>query len=154
MGITDFDLCVVAIGDDFLSSLETTSLLEELGAKKIIARATSGNQEKFLMKNGATAVVFPERQLGFWTAIRYGSDSISNYIELSGGFSIYEVAVPREWNGKKVGELDVRRRYQINILGVQNGSMNMDVNIDTVLHSGDRLLVLGKNETLQKLFID
>ena len=106
------------------------------------------------MKNGATAVVFPERQLGFWTAIRYGSDSISNYIELSGGFSIYEVAVPREWNGKKVGELDVRRRYQINILGVQNGSMNMDVNIDTVPHSGDRLLVLGKNETLQKLFID
>ncbi|MBR2768839.1 MAG: TrkA family potassium uptake protein [Solobacterium sp.] len=154
LGITDFDLCVVAIGDDFLSSLETTSLLEELGAKKIIARATSGNQEKFLMKNGATAVVFPERQLGFWTAIRYGSDSISNYIELSGGFSIYEVAVPREWNGKKVGELDVRRRYQINILGVQNGTMNMDVNIDTVLHSGDRLLVLGKNETLQKLFID
>ncbi len=152
IGIPDYDLCIVAIGDDFLSSLETTSLLEELGAKKIIARATSGNQEKFLMKNGASAVVFPERQLGSWTAIRYGSDTISNYIDLSDGYSIFEVAVPSQWDGKRVGELDVRKRYQINILGVQNGTMNMDINVNTILHAGQKLLVLGKQEVLQKLF--
>ena len=152
IGIPDYDLCIVAIGDDFLSSLETTSLLEELGAKKIIARATSGNQEKFLMKNGASAVVFPERQLGSWTAIRYGSDTISNYIDLSDGYSIFEVAVPSQWDGKRVGELDVRKRYQINILGVQNGTMNMDINVNTILHAGQQLLVLGKQEVLQKLF--
>ena len=152
LGIPDYDLCIVAIGDDFLSSLETTSLLEELGAQKIIARATSGNQEKFLMKNGASAVVFPERQLGSWTAIRYGSDTISNYIDLSDGYSIFEVAVPSQWDGKRVGELDVRKRYQINILGVQNGTMNMDINVNTILHAGQKLLVLGKQEVLQKLF--
>ena len=152
IGIPDYDLCIVAIGDDFLSSLETTSLLEELGAKKIIARATSGNQEKFLMKNGASAVVFPERQLGSWTAIPYGSDTISNYIDLSDGYSIFEVAVPSQWDGKRVGELDVRKRYQINILGVQNGTMNMDINVNTILHAGQKLLVLGKQEVLQKLF--
>ena len=151
IGIPDYDLCIVAIGDDFLSSLETTSLLEELGAKKIIARATSGNQEKFLMKNGASAVVFPERQLGSWTAIRYGSDTISNYIDLSDGYSIFEVAVPSQWDGKRVGELDVRKRYQINILGDQNGTMNMDINVNKILHAGQKLLVLGKQEVLQKL---
>ena len=81
LGIKDYDLCIVAIGDNFLSSLETTFLLDELGAKKIISRATSGSQEKFLLRNGANAVVFPERQLGSWTAIRFSSDNISNYIE-------------------------------------------------------------------------
>ena len=152
LGIPDFDLCIVAIGDDFLSSLETTSLLEELGAKKIISRATSGNQERFLMKNGAAAVVFPERQLGYWTAVRYSSEAISNYIDLQDGYCIFEVAVPKQWDGKKVGELNIRQRYQINILGVQNGTMNMNINNETVLHSGQSMLVLGKQEILQKLF--
>ena len=152
LGIPDFDFCVVAIGDDFLSSLETTALLEELGAKKIISRATNENQEKFLKKNGATEVVFPERQLGNWTAIRFSSDNISNYIELSDGYSIFEVAVPEKWAGKRVGELNVRNKYNINILGVQNGTMNMNINTNTILKKGQKMLVLGEQKILQKLF--
>ncbi len=152
LGVPDYDLCIVAIGDDFLSSLETTAMLEELGAQKIIARATSGKQEKFLMRNGASAVVFPERQLGAWTAVRYSSNNISNYIDLRDGYAIFEVAVPPQWDGKKVGELDIRKRYQMNILGVQNGVMDMNINIDTVLHKGQVMLVLGKQDNLQKFF--
>ena len=152
LGIRDFDLCIVAIGDDFLSSLETTFLLEELGARRTVSRATSGSQEKFLLHNGADAVVFPERQLGTWTAIRYSSDNILNYIELMDGYAIFELAVPKNWDGKKIGELDIRRRYSINILGVKNGKMDMNIGVDTVLRYGQTMLVLGKTEDIQKQF--
>ena len=152
LGVRDYDLCIVAIGDDFLSSLETTSLLEELGAKKIVSRATSGSQEKFLLRNGAMAVVYPERQLGSWTAIRYSSDNISNYIELMDGYSIFELAVPQKWHKKSLGELDLRNRWGINILGVKNGYMNMNIGVDTVLETGQTVLVLGKTQNIQKLF--
>ena len=152
LGIQNFDLCIVAIGDDFLSSLETTFLLEELGAKKIIARATSGNQEKFLMRNGADAVVFPERELGSWTAIRYSSDNISNYIALMDGYAVFEIAVPPHWDGKRVGELDIRKTYRLNILGVKNGRMDMNVTHDTLLRQGQSMLVLGKSDDVQKIF--
>ena len=120
LGIPGFDVCIVSIGDDFLSSLQTTFTLDELGAKKIIARATSSRQEKFLLRNGASAVVFPERELGFWTAIRYSSDNISNYVDLTDGYSILEIAVPERWSGKKIGELNVRRKYHLNVLGVRS----------------------------------
>lgn len=153
LGISEFDLCIVAIGDNFLSSLETTFLLDELGAKKIVSRATSSSQEKFLLRNGAEAVVFPERQLGSWTAIRYSSDNISNYIELMDGYSIVEIDVPKGWNGKKVGELNIRKKYNINILGVKRGEkMDMSVTIDTALQHGQSMLVLGKHDDIQKIF--
>lgn len=152
LGIPDYDLCIVAIGDDFLSSLETTFLLEELGARKTVSRATSGSQEKFLLHNGADAVVFPERQLGNWTAIRFSSENILNYIELMEGYSIFELAVPKNWDGKKIGELDIRRKYSINILGVKNGKMDMNIGVDTVLRYGETMLVLGKTQSIQKLF--
>lgn len=152
IGVRDYDLCIVAIGDDFLSSLETTSVLEDLGAKKIVSRATSGNQEKFLLRNGASAVVYPERQLGSWTAIRFSSENISNYIELMDGYSIFELAIPKKWDNKKIGELDVRNHYDINILGVKNGKMDMQITPHTELHFGETMLVLGKTDSIQKLF--
>ncbi len=169
LGVNHYDFCIVAIGDDFLSSLQTTFTLDELGAKKIISRATSHRQEKFLLRNGASYVVFPERELGFWTAIRFSSDSISNYVDLSDGYGVYEIKVPERWSGKRIDELDVRRKYHINILGVRDpygsklipsGSaggdqalpeINMDVRYNTVLHSGQTMMVLGKSEYIQKM---
>lgn len=154
LGIPDFDACVVSIGDDFISSLETTSLLKELGARKVISRASSGTQEKFLLRNGADEVVFPEKQLAVWTAIRASSDAISNYIELSEGYAIYEVECPPEWDGKTVLDINIRSRYEINFLGYreESGVMNMNVKADTVLQKGFNLLVLGKDEDIQKCF--
>ena len=152
LGVRDFDLCIVCIGDAFLESLEITSLLKELGAAKVIARANSATQEKFLLRNGADAVVFPERELAKWTAIRYSSEHIENYIDVSDGYSIYEVKIPNDWDNKRADEIDVRKRYGINILGIRNGKMNMNPAHDTILRSQDTMLVLGKDDQLKKLF--
>ena len=152
LGIKDFDLCIVAVGDAFLEALEITSLLKDLGAEKVVSRATSATMEKFLLRNGADAVVFPERQLANWTAIRFSSDHIENYIDVSDGYAIYEVNVPSQWDGKRIGEVDVRRRYGISILEIRNGKMNMNPSHDYEMHKEETMLVLGKNEDVQRFF--
>ena len=152
LGVRDFDLCIVAVGDGFLESLEITSLLKEMGAAKVISRATSGTMEKFLLRNGADAVVFPERQLANWTAIRYSSENIENYIDVTDGYSIFEVKTPRQWDRKRISEIDVRKRYGINILGIRNEKMNMNPSHDTILYKEDTMLVLGRYEDIHKMF--
>ena len=151
LGIRNFDVCIVAIGDNFQNSLETASLLKELGAKKVIARASRGVQEKFLLRNGADEVVYPEKQLASWTAIRYTSDHIIDYIELDDDNAIVEVSVPHSWVGKSVGALDVRRRYNINILGIKKTSkLDIGVTSSTVLTADETVLVLGSSRDIQK----
>ena len=116
LGVRNYDVCIVAIGNDFQSSLETTSLLKELGAKKVIARAARDVQAKFLLRNGADEVVYPEKQLARWTAIRYSADHILDYIELYGDYAIFEVMVPSNWVNMKIEEVDIRKKFHINIL--------------------------------------
>lgn len=153
LGVSDYDVCIVAIGGDFQSSLETTSILKELGAKFVVSRAETDRQANLLSKIGADEIVYPERQLANWTAIRYGSEHIFDYIELDGDYSIFEVAVPSQWVGKTVGETDIRKKYSINILGTkENGVMNPLVSPDTVLTKEKTLLVLGKDRDLQRCF--
>ena len=153
LGVSDFDVCIVAIGDDFQNSLETAALLKELGAKKVIARASTGIQEKFLLRNGADEVVYPEKQLASWTAIRCSSEHILDYIELDSEYSIFEVKVPEEWNGKSILELDIRKKYGINILGIrERGILDMNVTPDSVLGKRDSGLVLGQPQSVQKCF--
>lgn len=153
LGIRNFDACIVTIGDNFQNSLETASLLKELGAKKVIARASRGVQEKFLLRNGADEVVYPEKQLASWTAIRCTSENILDYIELDDENSIFELAIPAEWNGKTVVQLDIRKKYGINILGIrENGKLNMNITPDTVLSDNKSILVLGKQKDVQKFF--
>lgn len=119
LGVRNFDVCIVAIGDNFQSSLETASLLKEAGAKKVVARAARDIQAKFLLRNGADEVVYPERQIAVWTAIRYSSDNISDYIALGDDHAIFEIQVPDNWVGKTIGQLDVRKRHHVSILGHQ-----------------------------------
>ena len=134
LGIRNFDTCIVAIGDNFQNSLETASLLKELGAKKVIARASTGVQEKFLLRNGADEVVYPEKQLASWTAIRCTSEHILEYIELDKDYSIFELEIPAEWNGKTIIQINIRKKYGINILGIrEKGLLNMNITPDTVL---------------------
>lgn len=153
LGIRNFDACIVAIGDNFQNSLETTSLLKELGAKKVIARASTGVQEKFLLRNGADEVVYPEKQLAAWTAIRCTSDHILDYIELDDKYSIFELSIPKEWQGKTILQLDIRRKYSINILGIrENGTLNMNITPDMTMDSQKSLLVLGNEKSVQKCF--
>ena len=153
LGIRNFDVCIVTIGGNFQNSLETTSLLKELGAKLVVSRAERDVQEKFLLRNGADEVVYPEKQVANWAAIRYTADHIRDYIEVDDAHAIFEVEVPEEWIGKTVGELDIRRKYSINIMATkENGKINMAVSPETVLTDNITLLVLGAYKELQKCF--
>ena len=153
LGVNNFDVCIVAIGDDFQSSLETTSLLKELGAKTVVSRAARNVHAKFLLRNGADEVVFPEKQLAQWTAIRYTADHILDYIELDENHSIFEIAVPEKWIGKTVIEADVRRKHGVNIMAIKReGVMYINVASETRLEEGDTILVLGDTKNLQKCF--
>ena len=153
LGIGNFDVCIVTIGGDFQNSLETTSLLKELGAKLVVSRAERDVQAKFLLRNGADEVVYPEKQVANWAAIRYTADHIRDYIEVDEAHAIFEVEVPEGWVGKSVGELDIRRKYSINIMATkENGKINMAVTPETVLTDKITLLVLGAYKKLQKCF--
>ena len=153
LGVENFDACIVAVGNDFQSSLETASLLKELGAKLVVARAARDVQEKFLLRNGADEVVYPEKQLAKWTAIRCSADHILDYMELDEEHAMFEVTVPEEWAGHTIGQLDIRRRFHINIMGVKKGGrLELTLSPDTLLGAGETMLVLGKNRDLQKCF--
>ncbi len=153
LGVPSFDVCIVAIGDNFQNSLETAAILKDLGAKKVIARAASEMQEKFLLRNGADEVVYPEKQLAAWTAVRCTSRSILDYIELDGDCSLFELAVPPAWSGKTVVMLDIRKKYGLNILGIREGGrLNTEVGPDTTLSTDESMLVLGKPRAVQRCF--
>lgn len=153
LGIKNFDLCIVAIGDDFQSSLETTCLLKELGAKHVVARASRGVHAKFLARNGADDVIYPERQMANWAAIRFSADHILDYISIDEDYAVFEVMVPDKWVGKSVGQLGVRPKYNVNIMALKrNGKFDMNINADTVLTREDSMLVLGSHQNIHKCF--
>ncbi len=153
LGIRNFDVCIVAIGTDFQSSLETTSNLKELGAKMVVSRAARDVHAKFLLRNGADEVVYPEKQLAKWTAIRYASNHILDYIQLDDAHSIFEVTIPKEWLGKSIGQIDIRKKYNINIMALkENGKINVAISSNTVLTEEKTMLVLGEYKALQKCF--
>ena len=153
LGVDNYDVCIVAIGNNFQSSLETTSLLKELGARMVVSRASTDVQEKFLLRNGADEVVYPEKQLANWTAIRYSADHLLDYVELDGEYGIYEVTLPGSWAGKTVVEVDVRKKYNVSIMGYRtNGRLNLSVSASTLLTSGMTLMVLGRHRDIQKCF--
>lgn len=153
LGVNNYDVCIVTIGSDFQSSLETTSLLKELGGKMVISRADRDVQEKFLLRNGADEVINPEKQIAQWAAIRYGSEHVLDYIKLDDDHAIYEVPIPKDWLGKSIEKIDIRKKYGINILGVkENGRMNLTVTPETVLSGEKSLMVLGKQKAIEKCF--
>lgn len=153
LGVRNFDLCIVAIGDNFQSSLETTSLLKELGASKVVARAARDVHAKFLLKNGADEVVYPEKQLAAWTAIRYTADHILDYVELDSEHAIFELTIPMKWIGKTVGKLDIRNKHNINIMAFKHeGKMDMNIKSTTKVPEHSTMLVLGNVKNIQKCF--
>ena len=153
LGIGNFDICFVTIGGSFQNSLETTSLLKELGANLVISRAERDVQEKFLLRNGADRVVYTVKQVAKFANIRYSDDNIIDYMEVDASHAIFEVAIPDEWIGRSVGELDIRRRYNINILAVKKErEVSVTISVNTVLEADSTLLVLGDYKAIQKFF--
>ena len=153
LGIGNFDICFVTISANFENSLETTSLLKELGAKIVISRAERDIQKKFLLRNGADQVVYPERQVAKWASIRYTADHILDYVEIDASHAIFEAEVPEEWLGKTIGELDVRRKYNINIIAVKDkGGVNIALSTDTLLKQDATILVIGEHKAIKRWF--
>ena len=138
---------------DFQNSLETTSLLKELGAKYVVSRAERDVQAKFLLRNGADDVAYPEKQFARWAAIRYTANHLFGYIELDSRYAIVEVEVPPEWLGKSIGELEIRRKYGINVLAIkQNDITSYTISPEMILTDQMTLKVLGEYKALQKHF--
>lgn len=153
LGVNNFDVCIVTISGDFQASLETTCYLKELGAKKVISRAERDGQAKLLLRNGADEVVYPEKQLAQWIAIKYSSDSILDYIEIDSEHGIFEISVPKNWIGKSVLEIDIRKKFNINIMGVKkDGKINLNITPDLVFGENESIFVLGAQKLIQKTF--
>ena len=151
LGVRNFDLCVVTVRDNFQSSLEATALLKEYGAPFVVARATRDVHAKFLLRNGADDVIYPEKQMGSWAAVRYTADHIFDYIKLTPEYSIYETAVPAAWVGKTVVELAVRQKYRINILATRREEKLEPLPGPTHCFSADEtMFILGANRDVEK----
>ena len=122
-------------------------------AKLVVSRAERDVQAKFLLRNGADEVVYPEKQLAKWAAIRYSSEHILDYIELQDDHAIMEVTIPPEWTDRTIGEINIRKKYNINILALKkDGKLDMNITPDTQLCRDESMLVLGKYASIQKCF--
>ena len=152
LGINNFDVCFVTIGENFQSSLEITSLLKEMGAKRVVSKASSDIQAKFLLRNGADDVFYPEKEIAEKLAIRYNQENIFNFIELSADFSIFEIPIKPDWAGKSIVQIDVRKKYHINILAIKENEVLTPLpGGDYIFKSTDHIIVLGKPENVFKL---
>lgn len=150
LGINDYDVCFVTLGRHFQSSLEATSLLSELGAKKVISRATNDVQMKFLLRNGADEVVYPEMQTARRIATKYASDNILDFFPLEKDYYIYELKIPRAWHGRSIVQIDARKKFNINILTIKRRGEVLVPTAETVIEPDDVAFVLGEFENVQR----
>ena len=150
--IPSFDACFVTVGRNFQYSLEITSLLKELGAKKVFAKADEDIQAKFLLRIGADEVIYPEKDCAVRLSIAESSDSIFDCMPLTDDFGIYEITVPKKWVGKTVVKLDVRRAYILTVLALKNGSdLRPLPPVDHVFTETEHLMVLGRDADIRRI---
>ncbi len=152
LGIKDFDICVVALGGLFQASLEATCTLKELGAKFVMARATNDVQMKFLKMVGADEIAYPEKQTAIRFATRYASDMILDFIRLDSNYSIYEIKVPKDWIGRTLVQIDVRRKHEVNIITLKRGEKVFIPTPETVFALDDIAFVIGEIKDIRKCF--
>lgn len=152
LGISNFDLCFVCIGTNFQSSLEITSLVKEMGAKWVVSKATRDIHAKFLLRNGADEVIYPDRDLAEKMAVRYSANHVFDYIELTDEFSIYEIPPMSQWVGKSIKELSIRNRYHINILGTkEQGEAKLMPGPDYVIRANEHLMIIGRKDDVDRI---
>ncbi len=150
--IPSFDACFVSVGRNFQYSLEITSLLKELGAKKVFSKADEDIQAKFLLRIGADEVLYPEKDVAKRLSIAESSDSIFDCMPLTADYGIYEITVPKRWVGKTVVKLDVRRSYNLSVLAIKNGSNLRPLPpVDHVFTETEHLMVLGRDEDIRRV---
>lgn len=146
LGVRNFDMAIVAIGDDIEASILTTVILKDLGVQKVLVKANNDLHAKILKKIGADEIVFPEKEMGERIAHNITQSNILDYINLSPEYSIIETTVPKKWNEKTLKEINVRAKYGINIMAVKHEALiNIAPNAEDKLYSGDVLVVIGSN---------
>ncbi|MDR2575007.1 MAG: TrkA family potassium uptake protein [Treponema sp.] len=152
LGVGNFDICFVTIGKNFEASIVVTSLLKTYGAKHIVTKTDRDIQKDVLKKVGADEVVYPDKDFAEKLAVRYNSEKIFDYMELPGDYSIYEIAVPKNWVGKQIVTLDVRRKYEVNILAIKNNTALQPVpDSDYTFMEGDEIILMAKEKDVYRI---
>lgn len=152
LGVKKFDICFVCIGTNFQSSLEITSLLKEEGAKHVVSKANRDIQAKFLLRNGADEVIYPDRDMADRIATRFSAENVFDYIDFGDKHSICEIPVKEDWIGKSIKEVDFRAIYQINILGCKlDGDTHMLPSAEHIFVEGEHLIVIGLKEDMENV---
>ncbi len=155
LGISNFDICFVCIGTNFQSSLEITSMVKEMGAKWVVSKASRDIHAKFLLRNGADEVIYPDRDLAEKMAVRYSANHVFDYIELTDEFSIYEIPPMRQWVGKSIKELSIRNRYHINILGTkEQEEAKLMPGPDYIIRANEHLMIIGRKEDVDRILAE
>lgn len=154
LGIGNFDLIFICIGTNFQSSLEITSLVKEMGGKKVISKATRDIQAKFLLRNGADEVVYPDKDIAERLAARYSINHVFDYMELTAGYGIYEIPPLKEWVGKSIRESNIAAKYKVSILGIKGETKeqsNIMPDASYVVKAGEHLMVLAKHSVAEAI---
>lgn len=152
IGVNNFDVCFVTLDNDFQSSLEITYSLSELGAKQIVSKAERDIEAKFLLKNGAHHIVYPEKDMAHKLATRFNSERIFDLIELSKDYDIIEIVVPSKWVGETLRGLDIRKKYETSVLAIKTeGVLNPVPNPDYAFKECDHIIVLGKYDNVMRI---
>ncbi|MEE1125026.1 MAG: TrkA family potassium uptake protein [Acutalibacteraceae bacterium] len=153
LGVANFDVCVVAIGGEkFQTALEITVLLKDYGAKFIVARANRDVHEKLLLRNGADDVVCADREAAERLAVKYGTKHVFDYIELADDFGLYEISVLDSWIGKTIAQVNVRSKYNINIVAIKSGEKIVPVtNPDYIFNRNENIMIMGEEAVVRKL---
>lgn len=153
LGISNFDLIFVCIGTNFQSSLEITSLVKEMGGRHVVSKATRDIQAKFLLRNGADEVIYPEKDIAEKCAARYSVDNVFDYIELDDDYAIYEIPPLKEWIGRSIRESDIARRFKVSVLGIKDFGARTKImpSADYVIDESEHLIVLANRETISRL---
>lgn len=153
LGVNNFDTCFVCIGEDFQSSLEITSLLKDLGAKYVVSKANRAIHEKFLLRNGADEIIHPERDAALRAGRKYSNNNIFDFFELTSDFSISEVLPPDSWIGKSIKQVNVRSKYNINIVGIKKNNKVMPItSVEYIFNLNEHLIIVGNLNENSRLF--
>ncbi len=152
LGVRNFDICFVCIGTNFQSSLEITSMLKEMGAKYVVSKTNRDIHAKFLLRNGADEVIYPDRDIAEKVAVRFSANHVFDYIELTPEYSIYEIPTFSQWVGKTIKDVDFRAKYHVSILGTKvDGVTNLLPMASHVFDEKEHLMVIGTNSDVEKL---
>lgn len=152
LDIPSFDICFVTIGDNLEASILTTVNLKKLGAKYVAARARDDLQCEILKKIGADEIIYADGETADKLAIRHNGKNIFDYVALSDGYAIFEVPIIKQWVGRSIMELDVRKKFKLNIIAIKrDGKLDPNPMPEFVFEADDHIFVMGKSQDVFKM---